>query len=213
MLVYIDESGCLGFDFSKSGTSKYLIFTALVCHEEAVSREIGRAINRTLKNKIKHHKGSRREVKELKGYMLPLKIKHYFYKQIASLSGWELYAIIADKSKWLSNKEILLDKSIFYDWALIALMKEILVGQEEQIIPLILDKSKNATLRARLNARIIAQFKDCQSQFIVFHENSSLEPNLQAVDLFCTGIAKNFEHSEEEWFKVFQSKMGLLKLI
>lgn len=209
MNIYIDESGCLGFNFSKTGTSKYLVLTALVCKEPFAKKSINHAINRTLKNKIKHRKGSK-GTKELKGHLASLEVKKYFYDQIKLTPGWELYAIIADKSKWPLNQY---DKSQFYDHVLIELIKEVWLSATDANMNIVLDKSKNAALRAKLNSRLVQHFGKNRSQLIVFHEDSSLDSNLQAVDLFCTGIAKKFEQLEETWFKEFESKIRWIKLI
>lgn len=212
MNIYIDESGCLGFNFKKRGTSKYLIFTALVIQEHQAQKAITKAIQRTLKNKIKHRKNNK-ETKELKGHAASLAVKKYFYKQIQDLSGWELYAVIVNKAKQNLENMRMMDKATFYDEILITLIKEITFPKAKIPIPMIIDKSKNANLRAKLNMRLKAQVEKYSNTLIVFHQDSSSEPNLQAVDLFCAGVARKFELADDEWFRVFEKRIKKIKIV
>src|SRR5262249_45271559 len=52
MLIYIDETGDLGFDFTKQATSRYFVITALVLPGHPQQRDLKFAVNRTLKNKV-----------------------------------------------------------------------------------------------------------------------------------------------------------------
>src|SRR5574337_1125955 len=51
MFIYLDESGDLGFDFSKKKTTKKFVITLLVCNSESARKEFAKAVRRTLKNK------------------------------------------------------------------------------------------------------------------------------------------------------------------
>ena len=55
--LYLDESGCLGFDFSKKKTSKNFTITILATKDS--NKEISFAIKKTLKRKI-NYKNSKR---------------------------------------------------------------------------------------------------------------------------------------------------------
>lgn len=47
--IFLDESGDLGFDLSKSGTSRYFVITLLVCEDLQTQNGIISAVKRTLK--------------------------------------------------------------------------------------------------------------------------------------------------------------------
>ena len=60
MIIYLDESGDLGFDFLKKKSSNFFVITLLVCHNKAAIDSFKVAVNRTLKNKLNHRKKNRR---------------------------------------------------------------------------------------------------------------------------------------------------------
>lgn len=67
MFIFLDESGDLGFDFSKRKTTKKFVITLLVCDTDEAQREFTKAVRRTLKNKLNRKKKNSRHVTELKG--------------------------------------------------------------------------------------------------------------------------------------------------
>lgn len=113
MLIYFDESGDLGFDFTQKKTSNFLVMCVLICDDPKVNLAIVRAVKRTLENKFSNN------VSELKGSHTILSIKQYFLKQLKPYNNWRLYAAIANKKTWLihhkSNHNNEPQKSILYD--------------------------------------------------------------------------------------------------
>lgn len=212
MNIYIDESGCLGFDLAKQGTSSHLIFVALVIQNNETKKNIAKAVLRTLKNKINHHKAASK-LKELKGHLLPLQVKKYFYTQISENDEWDLYVVAASKLKWLNAKNNRHDPSLFYDAALIQLLKMLPVASQEEKILIVIDQSKNQTLREKLNERLKIAFYANKEAFSLFHRDSTLEPNLQAVDLFANGVLRKIEHANSTWYEIFESKIKEQKII
>ena len=53
LYIYLDESGDLGFDFSKSGTTRKFVVTLLCCESLTARRDMEKAIRRTLKKRHK----------------------------------------------------------------------------------------------------------------------------------------------------------------
>ena len=99
MLIFLDESGDLGFDPNKKG-SLYFTITLLVCEDKNVQNKIQKAVKRTLKNKI-NHRGRNRPVNELKGTGTSLNVKKYFYQKMPTI-GWSIYSITAVKSVFVN---------------------------------------------------------------------------------------------------------------
>jgi len=59
MIVYLDESGDLGFNLDKPGTSQFFIVTFLVCGDAKVADRIAKKVLRSLsKTDLKHHHGA-----------------------------------------------------------------------------------------------------------------------------------------------------------
>ncbi len=98
MFIFLDEAGDLGFDFSKGGTSKTFTITLLICHYKNTLIAIGKAVKRTLKNKINKKKKKKRLVQELKGNATSHEVKRYFIKQMPN-DGWEVFTIVLNKAR------------------------------------------------------------------------------------------------------------------
>ncbi len=98
MVIYLDESGDLGFDWSKSKTSSYFVIAVLVCNDGQTAEAIKRATRRTLKNKLNHNKKCTRTVYELKGSTTSLSIKDYFFRQMP-IDGWQIYSVTLNKER------------------------------------------------------------------------------------------------------------------
>ena len=96
MIIYLDESGDLGFDFSEPKTSRKFVITLLVCNGADSADGFRRAVRRTLKNKLNHKKRKSRVVQELKGTGTTLAVKEYFYRQIPD-NGWCIYTVALNK--------------------------------------------------------------------------------------------------------------------
>jgi hypothetical protein len=67
VFIYLDESGDLGFDYSKDKTTKKFIITILVCNSDAARKDFKKAVRRTLKNKLNYKRKKSRYVTEIKG--------------------------------------------------------------------------------------------------------------------------------------------------
>lgn len=207
--IYLDEAGDLGFDLTKSKTSRYLIITILVCENaDAVSR-ITRAIKLTLKNKFFDR------LYELKGSDTSLAIKKYFFKKIPLANNWRLYAAIADKKTWLhhhvKNHGTELNKKALYDEVAKRLLTQIDFPKSISHVKIIVDKSKNKYEISDFDNRVIAELKKGipdKAQISIRHRPSYEEPMLQAVDLFCWGIRRKYEREELEWYSVFSDKIA-----
>lgn len=87
MIIFLDESGDLGFDFSKSKTSRKFVITLLVCDGKEATDSFRKAARRTLKNKLNRKKKGSRVVQELKGAKTSLDIKKYFYRHLIKKIG------------------------------------------------------------------------------------------------------------------------------
>jgi len=79
--LYLDESGDLGTQFQNSGTSQYLVITVLAIEGEVARKSVEKAIERTMKNKLRKNPRRRsRYATELKGTNTELTDKRYFYR-------------------------------------------------------------------------------------------------------------------------------------
>lgn len=98
MIIYLDESGDLGFDFETKRPSAKFVITLLVCNNGAVTRGFKKAITRTIKNKLNKGRKGGYSVNELKGTGTSINVKRYFYRHSPKI-GWRLYAIVLNKRR------------------------------------------------------------------------------------------------------------------
>ncbi|MCF6156692.1 MAG: DUF3800 domain-containing protein [Candidatus Brocadia sp.] len=99
MFIYLDESGDLGFDFSKKKTTKKFVITLLVCNSDMARKEFTKAVRRTLKNKLNQKKKNSRQITELKGINTTLEIKRYFFRKYEN-NDMEWYKVYGDKVRF-----------------------------------------------------------------------------------------------------------------
>lgn len=201
-MIYIDESGNLGFDFSKTGTTKHLIITGLMCGNISSSQMIGHAIKKTRSHENKRNKKS--SLSELKGSKTSLALKQYFLKNIRESCNWNLYSIIANKRSWLYENKSDLSPENFYDMTLLRLLKSMPLAS---VVHVIIDRSKSSRSIEALNECIAKEFKGSNIKFIIKHDHSYKYAGLQAVDLFCWGIARKYEYGDLNWYKLFRDRI------
>lgn len=208
MHIYLDESGDLGFNFDDKKPSRHFIITLLVCNDRLSDNTIKKAVNNTLKNKL-HTKNKRKHLQELKGTQTTTPIKTYFFKQAAKNNSWKIYCIILDKKLILEKLPTPIDTHRLYNIIANHLLKQVNFSEAIKV-NLIIDKSKNrsgigefdAMLRASLNTTLPYSVK-----LQITHASSHTSYGIQAVDLFCWGIFRNYERNDEEWYKEFKSRI------
>lgn len=140
MLIYLDESGYLGFDFTQKKI--VVVMCVLICDDPQVNLAIVRGVKITLENKLSYN------VHELKGSHAILSIKQYFLKQqLKPFNNCRLYAAIANKITWLkhhkSNYNSEPQKSILYDEVASRLFTQVDFPNPTSNIQIVVDRSKN----------------------------------------------------------------------
>src|SRR4030042_852882 len=142
MFIYLDESGDLGFDFSKKKTTRKFVVTALVCFSQATERDFRKAKRRTLKNFLAR-----------------------------------------------------------------SLMEKLPLSQTVANVRLIIDRSKNRDDIKDFNQYVENQLQamlPLNTGLTIEHLTSHERAGLQAVDLFCWGIARTYEHDDLAWHDMFK---------
>lgn len=208
MYIFIDESGYLGFDFSKPGTSKSFTIALLVVQTEQAYKATRQAVQRTLKRKVTHLK-QRRLSQELKGSDTSIDIKKYFLKQMPT-AGWSIYAITVGKQNANLHFQSKIGKNELYNFLTKELLLASTIHQSTETISIIIDKSKNTTDRQIFNAYINEHLNTSinhESLIYITHENSLKSAGLQAVDMFCWGVQQKENIGNDEWLRLYESKI------
>lgn len=214
MYIYLDESGDLGFDFSKAKTSRYFVITLLVCHSKQVQDGFKTAVNRTLKNKLNHKKINKREVVELKGSHTTLQIKQYFAKQLPK-DGWDIYSVTLNKARTQEHLRTHTGKKRLYNYLARFILEKVTFPSDVPMVSLIVDRCKNKEEIKDFNiymANHLEALLPLNARLAIDHLSSEENTGLQAVDLFCWGIARKDDVNETEWFDCYRDKVRFDKI-
>jgi len=207
--LYLDESGDLGTQFQSSGTSKYLVITVLAIEGEAAKKSVEKAIERTMKNKLRKNPRRRsRYATELKGTNTELTDKRYFYRQIAAVP-FNLYAVILDKIRYLDQLQQ--NPNRVYNFITHLTLKELPLERASTRVTLTIDRSKRKPALSELNAYLLKQLEQRippQVPLDINHYDSHESKALQAVDLFAWGIHRKYESQDMKWYDVFREKLA-----
>jgi hypothetical protein len=210
MFIYLDESGDLGFDFSRKKTTKKFVITLLVCNSDSVRKEFTKAVRRTLKNKLNQKKKNSRQITELKGINTTLEIKRYFFRNIKS-NNWSIYALVLNKVRVETHLQTKFGKKKLYNFLARFLMEKLNLSNVQSNVELIVDRCKNKEEVRDFNQYLINQLEallPLNTDLNIVHLTSHESTGLQAVDLFCWGIFRKYENNDMEWYKVYGDKVG-----
>jgi len=205
MIIFLDESGNLGFDLGKRGASRKFVITLLVCDGDATAKAIQIAVKRTLKNKLNHKKSKSRFVHELKGTGTTIGVKSYFYRQLPE-KGWKIYTVALNKARVDAHLTDKTGKKKLYNFLSRFILEKVPLSATHGI-RLVVDKSKNSSEMKDFNGYLESQLEammPLESKLYINHERSQENAGLQAVDLFCWGVYRKYEHSDSEWYKVYK---------
>lgn len=209
LMIYLDESGGLGFDFNNPRTDRYFVIALLVCLDNQTHKSTLQSVKKTLRNKLP------KNTIELKGNNLTLAIKKYFLKEMQRVENWCLYAAITDKKSWVDNhnrnNSHVLKKKMLYDEVSKRLFSQIDYLETAKRVDIVIDRSKNKDEIAEFDIAITAEIKKRLSKKAVLtirHAYSHEEAGLQAIDVFCTGIWRKHEKSDTTWYAEFSEKIA-----
>lgn len=210
MFIYLDESGDLGFDYSKKKTTRKFVITLLVCHSDAARKDLGKAVRRTLKNKLSRSKTKSRRVTELKGTNTTLEIKEYFLRSIRN-DDWAIYALALNKSRVEANLKTKIGKKKLYNFLSRFLLEKLPLSTVERNVEMVVDRSKNKKETKDFNQYLFNQVEallPLNTAFDISHLSSIESAELQAADLFCWGIFRKYERDDAKWYDMFKDKIS-----
>lgn len=206
MYLFLDESGDLGFDLSKKGTSRFFVITILACEDTKTVNVIIKAVNKTLK-KINYGK-KKNFYSELKGTYIALHAKRYFLNKISN-KNWRLYSVIINKKNFRKPKYIKHSHHL-YNYIATNLFDKITLDNPQTKIIISTDKCKSAEETRAFNRNIEEIFYSKLNNInnlVIKHKFSNNDRLIQAVDLFCNGLFAKYEHQDLIWYSYFQNKI------
>ena len=208
MIIYLDESGDLGFDFNKGGTSHKFVITVLVCESSNEIQIFRKAVRRTLKNKLNNKKCTR-NVQELKGVGTTLAVKNYFYRNL-SHTGWRIFTVILNKKRVYIDLQKPQAKKKLYNFLARFILEQIDLQNVTPAVTLITDRCKNREEIRDFNGYVANQLEALLPLNVplnIYHERSHDNEGLQAVDLFCWGIFRKYEEGDSAWYNIYRKEI------
>ena len=211
--LYLDESGDLGHDLKKGGTSRYFVITVLEISSLFAQTAIEKAVDRTLKNKV-HRRRSRlyAKIMELKASHTELSLKRYFFRHLESIP-FNLYSVIVDKKHFIDQLQS--NKSRAYDFVTHLVLKTISLEEATISVSLVLDRSKSKKEIQEFDSYFTKQLQtriQPRVPLVISHNYSHENRALQAVDLFAWGIRRKYEVGETLWYDVFRERIAYEQL-
>lgn len=209
MFVYLDESGDLGFDFTKGGTTRFFVVTLLIVDNYEDNRSLERAVERTLKNKIRKRRNIKNLSAELKGTRTKHSVKAYFLKQLGRCK-FRIISLILNKAQIVP--ELRESKKKLYNYAARLLLEKCPFREARERIVLALDKSINRRGIREFNQYLLLQLHGLLPDDIpiqIDHMLSHESKGIQAVDLFSWGIFRKYERGDDDWYALFKEKISL----
>lgn len=209
MIIYLDESGDLGFNFNNPKTTRYLVIGLLVFFDDAAHLGMLRAVKKMLRNKLP------KNLPELKGSNLTLPVKKYFLKELNEHKNWCLYTAAADKKAWVkhhvSNNYKMPEKKALYDEIAKRLFSQLNHLKTSPYVNVIVDRSKNNDDIKLFDQIVMAEIKKQISEktlLTIRHCSSQGDAGLQAVDIFCSGVGRKYEFSDLTWYCEFSDRIA-----
>lgn len=202
--IFLDESGDLGFDFTKKKTSKYFVITFLFTTKKApIERIIRKAFRNFSKKEIKNHHGVLHCYKE-KPKIRQLILKSLKEKEISIISIYlnkkKVYTKLQDEKHVLYNyvANILIDR--VYTKKLIPTNEPIrLVASRRET-----NKFLNQNFCSYIQNQVQSNHKlDIKVEIRTPHE----ERCLQAVDFVCWAVFRKIEHGDDSYANLIKQKI------
>lgn len=213
MYIFLDESGDLGLELSKPGTSQHFVLTLLLTATQEARKGVEKAIERTIRNKIRKGKKGKIPTLEIKGTNTSLEVKQYFYRQVSELD-FALYTIILPQQRmeasWTTEQERL------YNDIAGRILEQLPLHTATDRVMLMLDKRKSQADQRDLNHYLSLRLHERLPRNIpleIFPVASDESRGIQAVDLFCWGIYRKYEVSDLTWYRAFSPKIHVEALL
>jgi len=194
MVIYLDESGDLGFD---TGGSTYFVIAFVVTEDPNSVKRIVRRVKK--RNKLPTNY-------EMKGSKTPAKIKESLLKNLAR-SDIEVHSIVVNKPKVLPH--LRRDTNLLYNYVACLLLAPYIAKQEK--VSLVIDKrilkvGSGTKLDGYLKYKVLCDYRS-EVEMTIHHEDSAFSLGIQAADVVCNSIFRKYESGDMNYYKLFGSQI------
>jgi hypothetical protein len=197
--IYFDESGCLGFDFAKSGTNNHILITFLILNECRPINTLVKNIYLTLPKKFKRRRGSYLHAH----YEKPITIKR-FLKGLAS-KNIRIATMRLDKRKILFPG----NTNELYSSMVVALINRLyaddIITKSDKIKFIVSRRNTSKKLNDDFSESITRCTLDVNFDFMIIAPSD--DKCLQAVDFVSWALWQKYENHDESYFDLVAGKI------
>ena len=200
--IFLDESGDLGFNFSKKGTTKYFVITFLFAHNKRLIEKIVKSIHLGLRKKYKKigilHACKEEPVTKRK--LLRLLSQKDCAIMTIYLNKEKVYTRLKEEKAVLYNyvSNILLDR--IYSKQIISIDKKVeLIASRKETNKFLNENFKNYLKRQLQNNYKLA--------LDIVIKTPSEEKGLQAVDFVSWAIFRKYEYGDDSYYNIIRGKI------
>ena len=194
MIIYLDESGDLGFS---SGSSNYFVITFLTAKDQ---KPLKRAVQKVRK---KHRLPAGFE---LKGNKTPTNIKEDLLKRLAQLDI-DIYTIVMNKAN--VSPRLRQDTNILYNYVLGRILVPYICKQS--VVTILVDRRiVSVTSGFKLNEYLAYKVwyeNLADVDMHIQHEDSKWTLGIQAADVVCNSIFRKYESGDERFYNLIKEKI------
>jgi len=198
--IFLDESGDLGFDFSKKKTSSYFVVTILFTSQKRAIEKLIRKVHAGLRKKYKMQTSVLHAVKEE-----PINIRRICCGLAKKES--KIMTIYLDKSKVFTNLRN--EKHVLYNYIVNILLDRIVnrrfVSKKDIIVLVASKRETNKFLNRNFCNYLCSQLKNNHAVDLrVEIKTPAEEKCLQAADIASWSIFRKYEYGDETYYKILK---------
>jgi hypothetical protein len=202
--IFLDESGDLGFNFSKKGTSKFFVVTFLFAPDgRSAIEKVVKKTHSELKKKIKRKMSVLHAVNEK-----PI-TRQRLLKRISE-KDCTIMAIYLNKSKVFTKLQD--EKQVLYNYVTNILLDRVCTKRvipSDSQIELIASRREtnkflNENFKDYLNRKLRANHKRLMNVSI---RTPAAEKSLQAVDFISWAIFRKYERGDDSYYNLIKAKI------
>lgn len=206
--LFLDESGDLGFDFTKRGTSRIFVVTILITREKRSIEKVVREVHRSLRAKFRRVSGvlhaHREEGATRRRLLEGLARKHC-----------SIIAIVLNKQKVFTNLQD--EKVVLYNYVTNILMDRLmnkhLANPGESVVLVASQRETNKFLNENFRSYISDKVRTNHHFDIrVVIRTPSQEKALQAADCASWAIFRKFQHGDSAYLDMMGGKVEIAPL-
>ena len=200
MLIYLDESGDLGFNF-KEGASAFFVIS-FIAMDEPISLKLKRAMK-----KVKQKHRIPKKV-EIKGNNSSPALRLDVLRAISALPI-EIYTIIVDKKK--IDKHLRNDTNIFYNYMVNLIVAPYLEREKINEAHIIADLRITKTAKGMrfadyLKYKLFFERK-LYIELIIEFLDSRKSYGLQAVDFVSYSLFRKYERKDKKYYQIIEKRV------